>query len=321
MPPEVTEPVTAAPPAPSVIPNEAAPPETHAPLAADTLPPTAQEAAPGRLWTSHAGGLELAAKDPIVARQQYAELVNSYQNVLSRVRVTTANNGSAGVWNAWAVCDYHATNTSITTNDASVWNAWNTVGTSATSCGCTSVIDTAMTWGAWNAAQAARQMVYRARPTIEATPEQRARWEQERELQEAQEALRRAEYEAGRPIREAAQRQRAEEFRVAEEKRVAEQAQADARAKKLLVECLSPEQRDTLEQHNYFDVKVPSGQVYRIHKGWSHNVKRVKPDGTVERGTFCAHPSDAVPHYDNMLAQKFTLETDEAAFLRVANRG
>jgi hypothetical protein len=322
--PEVTDNVPAVPPALLAPVDVALVPGAEVAMAAAALPaplpPAAQEAAPARLWRStDPNGLELAAKDPLQARADYKELVESYQTVmttLAQQRLITNTTG-AGVWNAWAVCNHHATQTAVTTNDSNVWHAWNTTGTTATSCGCTTVIDS-VTWGAWNSV---RQTVYRARPTIEATEEQKARWEEERRIRDAADAQHRAEFEAQRPVREAAERQRQAEFAEAEKKRLAEQAVADARAKKLLVECLSSEQRDTLEKHNYFDVRVPSGQVYRIHKGWAHNVKRVKPDGTVAPGTFCAHPSDQVPHYDNMLAQKFTLETDEQAFLKIANRG
>jgi hypothetical protein len=336
--PEETVNAVPATPAPLIIPDKCSPPGTHMPLelvdvtlvpgaeaamaaaALPTpLPPTAQEAAPGRLWRSYdPNGLELAAKDPSVARGQYAKLVASYHDVHQRLRSVT-NATAANVWNAWAICDYHQTQTALTTHDSRVWDAWNTNGTTATSCGCNTLIDTAV-WNAWNGTTA-RQALYRAQPTIEATEEQKARWEEERKVREAAEIRRRADYEANRPVREAAARQRDAEFAVAEEKRKAEQAVADAKAKRLLIECLSPEQRASLEAHNYFDVKLPSGAVYRINKGWAHNVKRLKRDGTAEHGTFCAHPSDTVPHYDNMLAQKFMLETDEAAFLRIANRG
>ena len=35
---------------------------------------------------------------------------------------------------------------------------------------------------------------------------------------------------------------------------------------------------------------------------------------------YCIHPSEWVPHEDNMLAQKLMLEYDEESFLRIANR-
>jgi hypothetical protein len=281
-------------------------PATPAPLVAAVaelraLPVTAQEAAPGRSWRAAIAALE-AGNTPTDDTPRNATMIAAARHnaiAIAQQRLIT-NTASSAIWNAWTVCDWHGSATNVTTNDANVWNAWNTVGTSSTSCGCTTVIDTAV-WGAWNSGP--RQTLYRAAPTIEATEEQKARWETERIARETRENAYRAE-----------QAER-------EKKRQAEQAEADHKAKRLLVECLSPEQRDTLEKHNYFDVKLPSGATYRIHKGWSHNVKRVKPDGTVDRGTFCAHPADMVPHYDNMLAQKFMLETDEQAFLRVANRG
>lgn len=96
--------------------------------------------------------------------------------------------------------------------------------------------------------------------------------------------------------------------------------EASARAKKLLLECLSPAQRDQLEKFDYFDVELPNGHAYRIHRGRSHNVRPLV-NGQEADLTLCAHPGPWVPDYDNALAQKLMLEHDERGFLRLANRG
>lgn len=113
----------------------------------------------------------------------------------------------------------------------------------------------------------------------------------------------------------------AREAAFAEERKrlAAEREAALARSKKLLMECLTAQQQETLERHGYFDVKV-GPKTYRISKGWAHNVREVLPDGSLSK-TFCAHPRENVPDFDNMLAQKLILETDEPTFLRMANRG
>lgn len=91
---------------------------------------------------------------------------------------------------------------------------------------------------------------------------------------------------------------------------------ADERADKLLVECLSAAQRDSLTRLGYFDVEV-RGKTYRIKRGTHGNVEEIV-DGKPKR-RFCIQP-DGVPRGDAMLSQKLFLEADEAAFLRIANR-
>lgn len=100
----------------------------------------------------------------------------------------------------------------------------------------------------------------------------------------------------------------------------AEARQADEKARKLLVECLSPEQRASFEQHGYFDVQIADGRRFRIKKGWSHNVFELNAEGKPLR-SLCAHSREAVPEFDNMLAQKLWLEIDPDRFLQVANKG
>ena len=94
---------------------------------------------------------------------------------------------------------------------------------------------------------------------------------------------------------------------------------AAARAKALLLEHLSDEQRAEYEEHQYFHVLSEGGRLYRIKHGSAGNVYRIGTDGSVEH-KFCIHARDSVPHEDNMLAQMLLLRLDEEQFLTVANR-
>lgn len=114
-----------------------------------------------------------------------------------------------------------------------------------------------------------------------------------------------------------AQRQNAEHQRQA--------GLAQKRARKLLVDHLTIEQRKTYEERHYFDVGV-GDKSYRIHHGTHGNVRLLTriPDSAralvdpAEVVSFCAQP-DGVPTEDAMLAQKLMLETDERKFLEIAN--
>lgn len=162
----------------------------------------------------------------------------------------------------------------------SAWYVWNTTGTTST----TITLSTASTWAAWN--------------TL--TTWEPREWTAE-EL--------------------AAQEERDRRWREADNQRRQERAEADRKAQKLLGSCLTKRQRKTLREQSYFDVRSirSDGQatVYRIHRGSQGNVYEVDADGRQVR-RFCIHPID-VPAADAMLAQKLLLETDPAAFERIAN--
>ena len=93
---------------------------------------------------------------------------------------------------------------------------------------------------------------------------------------------------------------------------------AARRARRLLMECLSPEQREDLERANRFRVHLPSGRVYEVAKGYAGNVYLLDVAGR-RRTRFCIHGPSSLPDEDHMLAQKLLLETDEEEFCRVAN--
>ena len=97
-----------------------------------------------------------------------------------------------------------------------------------------------------------------------------------------------------------------------------ERAEADLRAEALLVANLDATQRKDFLSKGEFYLHIGDRR-YRIRRGWSGNVELLDKDGKVKH-RYCAHPSEFVPHCDNMLAQKLYLETNEEGFLRVANR-
>lgn len=92
---------------------------------------------------------------------------------------------------------------------------------------------------------------------------------------------------------------------------------AHLRAERLLFDHLSSEQRAQYACHKYFDVEV-GGRRYRIHQGWSGNIKRLnESDRAIE--SLCVHFPRYLPVPDLMLAQKLALETDELALRNTAN--
>ncbi len=108
----------------------------------------------------------------------------------------------------------------------------------------------------------------------------------------------------------------AEQARIAAEREAHDTARA--RAEELLQRHLAPEQRRTLAEHRWFDVVAASGARYRIHRGRSHNVRRLDAGGREVR-SYCAYPRMLVPEGDVLLAQKLMLELAEDRFLAVAN--
>lgn len=89
------------------------------------------------------------------------------------------------------------------------------------------------------------------------------------------------------------------------------------RAKKLLRESLSDQQRQDYDEYGHFYVEGnDSGQRYRINEGRMVNINVM--DGEDIKYNLCAHVRDYVPDPDNMLAQKLMLENCEQQFLDIA---
>lgn len=168
-----------------------------------------------------------------------------------------------------------------TASTANTWTAW-TSGTSATS-------SNSSTWRVWidGEAQSVKISTY-PQPTAEQLEQRRI---------------------------EAERRQA--EWRAQEEARKAEDAKAEATAQELLEHFLTPEQRETMERVSEIAVKSQSEKTYLVKK--HGRVQELNEAGQVI-AEYCIIPSTHLPPQDAMLIKKLMLETDESAFLKIANR-
>jgi hypothetical protein len=99
-----------------------------------------------------------------------------------------------------------------------------------------------------------------------------------------------------------------------------EQNGPEARARRLLREGLSPDQRAQFDAKGYFEVTgFHTGRRYRIQYGTMTNVLELDDEMQPKIG-WCFVPERALVAGDVMLAQKVALETDEAAVLAFANQ-
>lgn len=115
---------------------------------------------------------------------------------------------------------------------------------------------------------------------------------------------------------ERAQRDREWHARLQEER--AARLEAERKAEELMMRFLSPEQRDEFRRLSLFTVHLPNGNRYQVRKGHAGNVYKIgEREKLVER--LCIHTRETVPDFDNMLAQKLFLESNEDEFRRVAN--
>jgi hypothetical protein len=122
----------------------------------------------------------------------------------------------------------------------------------------------------------------------------------------------RSEAEAARILEQTRQRQ------VEAEKRKAN----DERAKHLLLENLTAEQREMVEKNGWFIIEGgKSGRLYRVKtSGIAGNVEELDAKGEKAVARLCCHLDHGLPAPDHHLAQKLMLEWDEVAFVRTANR-
>ncbi|MEY9397839.1 hypothetical protein ABIF66_008654 [Bradyrhizobium japonicum] len=94
----------------------------------------------------------------------------------------------------------------------------------------------------------------------------------------------------------------------------------EARARRLLREWLSPDQRAQFDANDYFEVTgSDTGRRYRIHQGTMSNIWELDEEMEAKTG-WCFVPERPLAACDVMLAQKIALETDEAAVIALANR-
>jgi hypothetical protein len=110
-----------------------------------------------------------------------------------------------------------------------------------------------------------------------------------------------------------------EATRERQEREAQERRIASVRARTLLEEFLSDEQKVELERQGRFHVTGSRGRRYCIRtSGQQGNVDLLKPDGQVQ-ATLCAHPRGYLPDGDAWLAQMIELRHDEDHFLHTAN--
>jgi len=137
-------------------------------------------------------------------------------------------------------------------------------------------------------------------------------------------------YLAAQARQETAEQRAAREERtrlIAEEARAARQAEDERRnaaldrAQQLLLEHLTPEQRDTVRTLKWFIVMGGRTRTkYRIHTDRSYSANIHVLDGEAVKHRLCGHIRDGVPLPDHLLAQKLMLEHDEDEFLKLARR-
>jgi hypothetical protein len=109
-----------------------------------------------------------------------------------------------------------------------------------------------------------------------------------------------------------------------QERKIKEEQEARAaakqRAKVLLMEHLDEEQKKSLEKDRKFIVhSCDKKRVYVIKHGRAGNIELLNDEG-IAVAKFCIHPAIQCPDEDTMLAQKLLLETNEAQFLKIANK-
>jgi hypothetical protein len=99
-----------------------------------------------------------------------------------------------------------------------------------------------------------------------------------------------------------------------------EQGEARKRAHALLLEHLTPQQRETFEKNKWFIVEGgKTGKRFKIFSnGYAGNVHELDAhDRMVNR--LCCHANPGIPLEDQLLTQKVLLEWDEEHFYRTAN--
>jgi len=104
-----------------------------------------------------------------------------------------------------------------------------------------------------------------------------------------------------------------------EAEREAKRKAASMRAEHLLFTILTPTQVKQYTDEDFIELII-KGRTYRVRKGYSRNIDLIEAGKPVAR--YCAHPKNAydTPIPDSMLAQILMLQTNEAEFLKVANR-
>lgn len=94
---------------------------------------------------------------------------------------------------------------------------------------------------------------------------------------------------------------------------------ASDRARELLNEFLTDEQRRIYDKKQYIEVVTPSGRSYHLHRSYMRNILEYNAGGDVIN-IICGHIAETeCPVEDNLLAQLFHLTFNEDEFRRIAN--
>lgn len=117
-------------------------------------------------------------------------------------------------------------------------------------------------------------------------------------------------YQANQPVTEEVARAMQEHARLLEESR----AKAKTKAEALLVEHLTPAQKDSFEKHGMFIVEGSKNNRYRLSRTGAPR----KIAGDKDAVSYCIHTS-GLPREDELLGFKLLLEANEDEFLRTAN--
>lgn len=200
--------------------------------------------------------------------------------------VTVRGTIDGTTWYQWCT-SASTTATSVAYSD-DAWYTWNGVVTSGTS------NTTSVTWSKWVTVKGSKYT-----PINETEEQKQQRLERQRIQQE--------EYQA-----------RQAEIKQQQEERERQRKEADDKADTLLKSFLTAEQLEQLDKLNCIIVTTPKGNTYKIERA---NVKELTPEGKA-KADFCIHPDYSLwlPSGDSMLAKMLMLETDEAKFLKIANK-
>lgn len=116
-----------------------------------------------------------------------------------------------------------------------------------------------------------------------------------------------------------AQAEAVEAQREAQRQRAAAHAERDARAERLLLSFLTPEQARSYTEDGSFLVTGSSGGRWRIRReGYQGNVDLLDEEGR-QVAWWCIHPPGGLPDADAYLAQMLHLVTDEGSFRAIGN--
>lgn len=117
------------------------------------------------------------------------------------------------------------------------------------------------------------------------------------------------------------EQERHQEYERRESIRIEEQKVAVEKAQQILLDHLTPNQKEAVEKNGWFVIEGGmSKKKYKIKtRTVAGNVEEIDDKGIVI-AKYCCHISHNFPSPDHHLAQKLMLEWDESEFLKIANK-